>query len=148
MPIEPQISKEVITQHILQRIERYEKAIINTLSYIGEECVREARIAGNYTDQTGNLRSSTGYIIVNNGEIIQVSKFSPVSRGSAGAKEGEEFVKQLARQYNKGIAIIVAVGMNYASYVANKGYNVLDSSELKAEVLIPKMLAELGLNLK
>lgn len=38
------------------------KALVEQLTYIGEECVRIARENGSYNDITGNLRSSIGYL--------------------------------------------------------------------------------------
>jgi hypothetical protein len=38
----------------------------------------------------------------------------------------------------------MATGMNYSSYVAAKGYNVIDSAEDMAERLVPQLMRELG----
>ena len=54
------------------------QSAISVLDYVGLECVKEARIAGKYTDRTGNLRSSTGYAVVYNGRIIRQSNFEKV----------------------------------------------------------------------
>ena len=43
--------------------ERAEERIFKLLSAAGEKFVEVARKSGNYTDRTGNLRSSVGYII-------------------------------------------------------------------------------------
>jgi hypothetical protein len=52
-------------------------------------------------------------------------------------------VEELAPQYTCGIALIVVAGMEYAATVAAKGYNVLDSAELTAQALVPKLLQQL-----
>ena len=48
-------------------LEKVRRQIIRELSIIGERCINEARLKGSYTDHTGNLRSSVGYVIVEDG---------------------------------------------------------------------------------
>lgn len=50
--------------------ERAEERIFKLLSAAGEKFVEVARKSGNYTDRTGNLRSSVGYIIAMDGETV------------------------------------------------------------------------------
>lgn len=119
--------------------EKYRKACILKLQYVGEKCIRDARLTGSYTDRTGNLRSSIGYVIVDRGQIAYESEFPSVKNGSEGAKEGKVYAHELANQFGSGIALIVVAGMSYASYVQRRGYNVTASAELIAEQLISKM---------
>ncbi|MDR0864961.1 MAG: hypothetical protein LBO74_08525 [Candidatus Symbiothrix sp.] len=137
-----------IDNYITNLVQRKEQVIIRNLCYVGEKCLNEARTNGGYYDQTGNLRSSIGYVVVVDGNVIQMSSFSTVKQGKQGASDGQEFVKQLISKFPKGICLIVVAGMNYASYVSAKGYNVLDSSELLAEKLVPQMLSKLGFRRK
>ena len=37
---------------------------IKAFIYVGEACLKEARLNGNYTDRTGNLRNSIGYAVL------------------------------------------------------------------------------------
>jgi len=67
-----------------------------------------------------------------------------VKQGKDGSSKGAAYVKSLARKFPQGICLIVVAGMNYASYVSAKGLDVLDSSELLAERLVPQMLKQLG----
>lgn len=46
------------------------KKILLFLQAGGERFVKYARENGSYEDRTGNLRSSIGYIIVKNGDIV------------------------------------------------------------------------------
>lgn len=115
------------------------------LNYVGLECVREARTKRRYTDQTGNLRSSTGYCILYNGVIVHQSGFEAVKTTAAqGAASGKKLMNNLIAQNSTGIVLIVVAGMNYAAYVEAKGLNVLDSSEIMAKKLIRKTLKRLG----
>jgi len=150
MPIKRETPNSAIDDYIQELVERKKQVIIRNLAYVGEQCVNEARsYNGNqYTDQTGNLRSSTGYVIVSDGNIDKIGNFQPIKGGNEGAKEGQVFAKQIASQFPKGICLIVVAGMKYAAYVSAKGYNVLDSSELLADKLVPQMLNQLGITYK
>lgn len=133
-----------VEAYLDEQIERIEQRIIYNLSYVGEQCLTEARSTNSYKDQTGNLRSSIGYIIVKDGKVIRQSDFAVVRKGSEGKSEGEKFARSLASKFPDGIVLIVVAGMNYASYVSAKGYNVLDSAELLADRLVPSILKQLG----
>ncbi|MDR1223687.1 MAG: hypothetical protein LBL07_12550, partial [Tannerella sp.] len=87
---------------------------------------------------------STGYIVVADGNVIRMSDFKQVKQGAEGTSDGEAFARQLIGRFPQGICLIVVAGMKYAACVSAKGYNVLDSSELLAEKLVPKMLKQLG----
>lgn len=135
-----------IMQHMDNELAAFERVIIRRLQYMGEKCIVQARDHGSYQDQTGNLRSSVGYVIVRNGAILSGSNFDTVKGGSEGQSEGRSFAQELASKFTKGIALIVVAGMEYASYVEAKGYDVLTSSEMLAEREVPKLLSKLGLD--
>lgn len=143
MPIRPLTTRQEIATYIEQQVRRTEQAVINTLAYVGETCVRTARIAGSYTDQTGNLRSSTGYVLVKDGRVVHASSFDVEKGGSDGASKGKAFAEQKAREHPKGIVLIVVAGMKYAAYVSASGRDVLDSAELRADQLVPQLLGQL-----
>lgn len=145
MPIKRTNNSNAIKAYINEHIERIQSAIEYNLCYVGETCVNKARSSGNYTDRTHNLRSSTGYIVVRNGAVVQMSKFEPISGGAKGGRTGKSFATELAKKYNTGYVLIVVAGMRYAAFVSAKGYDVLDSAELLAERLVPDMLKRIGL---
>lgn len=121
-------------------LEKVRRQIIRELSIIGERCINEARLKGSYTDHTGNLRSSVGYVIVEDGQIAQLGGFEPVNGAKEGSEAGKEYARSLATNYPQGYTLIVVAGMHYAEYVAAKGYDVLDSSELLARQLADKLI--------
>lgn len=128
----------------LHQFEQVRRNAIKVLKYVGEQCVNEMRNRGSYTDRTRNLRGSTGYIIVEDGRIIEQSSFTPVKNGTdEGPHKGQSFAKELAGTYPKGLVLIVVAGMNYAAYVQDKGYNVTSSAEALAEKQIPRLLYRL-----
>lgn len=125
-----------VKKGIMEQKSRY----IEWLQYIGEQCVNEARLSGSYTDRTGNLRSSIGYAIVEDGRIITVTGFQQVKTGTDGESKGSSYIQELAALNNKGLVLIVVAGMKYAYFVQDKGYNVLDSAESLAEKLINQLM--------
>lgn len=126
---------------IIQRaLEKRKREYITWLQYVGEMCVNDARLSGSYTDRTGNLRSSTGYAIIDNGQIVKSADFKQVAQGSAGPTNGKQFLQRIATESNSALVLVIVAGMNYAAYVQDKGYNVLDSAEALAEKLISKLL--------
>lgn len=131
-----------------------EDAVLYSLGVLGEKCVKEARSnhegtgktrRKEYTNRSGNLTSSMGYVIAKDGVVIRQQGFETVLEGSEGSAAGPVFAAGIAERYRNGYALIVVAGMNYAAYVADKGYNVLDSAELLAEREAKKMLKDLGI---
>jgi hypothetical protein len=147
MPIRRLTPDSAIDNYIENLVERTKQGIIYELYCIGEQCLNQARSTDSYKDRTGNLRSSIGYVIVVDGKIDVISSFGLGMLGQ-GASEGEAFAKQTASKFPRGICLIVVAGMNYATYVSAKGYDVLDSSELLADKLVPQMLKKLGFKRK
>lgn len=144
MPIKRLTPTAEIDRYIAGRVEAIKKALVYNLCAVGEQVLNAARLTNSYKDQTGNLRSSIGYVVAVDGEIVQMSSFEVVKEGSEGARGGKEYAMQLVWDFPQGIVLIVVAGMNYASYVSAKGYDVLDSSELLADKLVPQMLQQLG----
>lgn len=116
-------------------IDMVEEKLYQGLRRIGEESIRIMRetnekMGRDYQDQTGNLRSSCGYAIAVNGNILQIGGF-------IGTKEGKETGESLARRIainesaNRFCLVLVA-GMEYASYVQAMGYDVMESAEINA----------------
>lgn len=133
-----------IDKYIEEQIKRTTDAIIYNLQYVGERCLNTARQTNSYKDQTGNLRSSLGYIIAIDGKIIRQSSFEIVKDGGDGKKSGIQFAKEIVRQFPEGIVLIVVAGMHYAKYVSATGRDVIDSAELLADKLVPQILKQLG----
>ena len=132
---------------LMREAERVERLTIRALSKLGEQCVTKIRDrAGDksWYDQTGNLRSSVGYVIAHNKNIIQCSTFNQVNQGSEGVKTGKDLAKELAKRYSNNYVLIVVAGMNYAEFVeAMDNKDVLASTELWAREQVPLMLEKL-----
>lgn len=148
MPIKNLTPEGAISEFIGQQVERVTSALIYNLCAVGEQVLNQARSTNSYKDQTGNLRSSIGYVVAVDGEVVQSSSFEVVKNGAGGSRDGKSCALDLVKQFPEGIVLIVVAGMNYASYVSAKGYDVLDSSEVLAERLVPEILKQLGFNFK
>jgi hypothetical protein len=149
MGITPAFKQEDIAKRMDKFVEVIEKRIIERLQYLGEMCVTHARsIPANvgFTDQTGNLRSSIGYMIFRDGVALHGS-YDPVKGGNQGALTGENLAKKIGERYRQGICLVVTAGMDYALHVEAKGRDVLTSAESMAKQELPRMLDELKQNI-
>lgn len=117
------------------------KRIIRVLTYVGEHAVNLARNGKTYHDQTGNLRSSIGYIIGIEGRI----KKENIEGTSEGVSRAKELADKVLGESKEGYVLIVFAGMNYASAVESKGYDVISNSILPANEMFSEI--KKGLNL-
>lgn len=138
--------KNAFYNYVIEQAEGARIGAINVLNYVGLQCVTEARKNGGYTDRSGNLRSSIGYVVLENGQPVKKGSFNKVLATANEAEEkSNELMTRLAETYNTGLVLVVVAGMDYAAYVEARGYNVLNSAETLAKTLVPKMLKQLGL---
>lgn len=143
MPAEVKFSAKRIRERINSKLAAQRKAIIENLFYIGEECLRNARENHRYKNQTGNLCSSIGYAIIEDGQIINEAFFDKsdgeggVKDGAEGMQKGMEYLHKLAtEQPTEGITFMMVAGMPYAQYVEAMSLDVLDTSEQMAKAKI------------
>ncbi len=106
-------------------VKEYDRKAVEWLASLGERVVKYARDHGNYTDRTGNLRNSLGYVVVQSGQI---------QRENFGG-EGEPQQKSRAHALDVArnlppnkIYLVWVAGMEYARYVEANGYDVLQGS--------------------
>lgn len=134
MKLTPTFKVSDIMKDVRVKIENIDEFILNELNYVGLEFVRNARVKADFTDRTGNLRSSIGYMILKNGQIMS-EDFEDSAQGtdkSTGKQKGFEFAF-LKAEVTTGFVLIVVAGMEYAVYVESKGYDVITGSSLLAE---------------
>lgn len=122
-----------------------ETDIVECFKKVGEKAVKVARERGSYSDVTGNLRSSIGYVILKDGEPVQYGAPQAFKGkkgdGERGVAEGQSTLQRLQTKYPKGITLIVCAGMNYAAFVeAIRHKDVLTSAQLEAEAFADKLL--------
>ncbi|MBC7948657.1 MAG: hypothetical protein H7Y42_12290 [Chitinophagaceae bacterium] len=142
--IKPNFTKADISKMLADRVKLIESAIILSLQRVGEEFVRDCRERGSYQDRTGNLRSSTGYVILQNGQQIFGSGFDQIKEGKDGATAGKKLIEGLKTQFPTGFVLIGVAGMNYAAFVETKGLDVITGSSITAMESLKKALARLN----
>jgi len=149
MGITPRFSAGDINREIESQIQRNEIAIVQLLKYVGESCVKIARQKGNYLDQTGNLRSSIGYVVMSRGSVL----FQNFSRAGKPKKSSDLDPVLIAGIYAETLAeikgtkndyvLIVVAGMDYASTVESRGKDVITTAKQYAEQKVPALIAKL-----
>ena len=136
MVLKPLFKMYEIDAFINKKVSSVTEAILAELKELGEACVQEARQSGQYHNITGNLRSSIGYVIANNGRAV-FSNFQQVKDGSKGVAEGRKFAEEKASKHS-GYVLVIVAGMDYALYVESNGKNVLSTTSHKLNTLFPK----------
>ena len=126
--------------------ETLQEQIIIQLQYLGQECVSRIRGRGqseSWIDRTGNLRSSIGSAVYENGKKKLATAFESVFGGQEGSEAGKRMIDALAKEYSQTYAMGVVAGMDYASYVENmNGKDVLASTRLWAESVIGERIED------
>lgn len=100
-------------------VDRAEERIYRLLQRAVEEFVKIARKKGNYQDRTGNLRSSIGYVIIKDGDIL-TENYEQSTSGTdkqTGIREAKRLVSELASVYSDGWVLVGVAAMPYAVYV-------------------------------
>ena len=118
-------SSQSIQRFMDQKAEEFDEKALKTLQFKGEQFVNAARMTDTYTDRTGNLRSSIGYIILKDGQIVD-RNFT--GKSSEGVSKAEKFALELSAKYSNGYVLIGVAGMHYAAYVEARGYDVITGS--------------------
>lgn len=119
-------------------IEEYNRKAVTFLQQLGERVVKYARndesIARHYTDRTGNLRNSIGYVVVQGGRVVSESfkGNTPPAAGYSGG-DGRSIGRAYALTVAQGLPstktyLVWVAGMEYASYVEARGYDVIQGS--------------------
>ncbi len=138
---------KAVNNLLAQEPEIVAEEVIRAFCYLGEWCVKRIRDRSakeSWYDQTGNLRSSIGYAVYRNGNLIEKSPFIKVKDGTTGVEEGEKTLMQLASKYaDNDYSLIIVAGMEYAEYVeAMEGKDVLASTEILARDKLPQYITK------
>lgn len=135
-----------ITESIDKVRANFNTAMSANLNYVGLDAIRHARLNRGYTNRTANLCNSIAYTArINNfqSKTQSIGEVQPEQSNEEGANLSEAIVKghtlsNVENQRNGiqtqgGVSLTLVAGMEYARYVEDMGYNVLDSSSKKAE---------------
>lgn len=101
----------------------------------GEKFIEIARKSGSYKDQTGNLRSSIGYIIAKDGEVVK-ENFVESDKGTdktTGKYKGHRLAEKVSLSHANGYVLVGVAGMEYAAALEAKGYEVASGANAQCE---------------
>jgi hypothetical protein len=131
------------------KVQAGSKAVLNAYNLAGLEFVKEARektkADGGFGDITGNLRSSIGYIILQNGKQIE-ENFEASDAGTIkveGVIQGIFTAQEIAQDYSRGLVLICVAGMDYAAAVESRGYDVITGSSLNLQTRLKELLKQI-----
>lgn len=167
MSFTPQFNVADLMKGVDVQIGRMEQFLINELDRVGLKFVAAARSkvssdeykaalasmshakgmrraelgpeSPSFQDQTGNLRSSIGYVIFKNGQPVRENFEGDASEGKT---KGYEYAAAQSQSF-EGFMLIVVAGMDYAVYVEGYGYDVITGSSLLADDDIKKVFSKL-----
>lgn len=144
MPIKPR--SKATTHHVkemtMAALETKRKAIRYAMAMAGEAAVTYARdVVNTYKDRTGNLRSSIGFTIAENGEVVSSSDFSqmpPKEKSVAELNGGDQgkakALEIISESPNHDFILVLVAGMKYADYVQRiHGLDVLQGASIIME---------------
>lgn len=125
----------------LQRAARkIQENVLKALSKLGDESVvriRNRSTKESWIDHTGNLRSSIGFAVYEQGSKYMESAFSQVLSGTDGSVKGKKMINDLAKEYSRVYALVVVAGMEYAGEVeALESKDVLASTKIWATSIV------------
>ena len=98
----------------------------------GEEAVHVQKRESDYLNHTFNLCNAPGYAVTIDGKEVARNIPADGEHREAEAKTN----KTLDKADKSGTGLILADGMEYASYVSSKGYDVLDTGLLHADKVL------------
>lgn len=138
--IKPKFSNDYIRKELLRVRQVLVKDVASICAYAGERFITDARSSlkidsaafpeGDYTDRTGNLRSSIGYIVLIEGLVTYSSD-----------NHASDYLKGIiASLPPTKVRLIGFAYMEYASYLESMGYNVISSQANVLFVDLSKLL--------
>lgn len=143
----PKFNQSNMAKVLADRKKRIEEAILLRLQRIGEQFVTNARQKADFTDRTGNLRSSIGYVILKNGQQL-VENFQQRAGGPEGEEKAREVMEEAKKKFPTGFVLIGVAGMDYAAAVESNGYDVITSSAGLAESALRTAITKIADQLK
>lgn len=165
LTFQPMFDKRQVDKLLSTFREKVRTKIITTLIRAGDEFVSYARQKHTYENRTGNLTSSIGYIVIEDGVVVNMSDFDAVATsdrvvlvdfttksvkqvkfkasikggdGEEGSATGYNLAMDIASGYPAGIVLIGVAGMEYGKYVEAMGFDVITGAAIHTEEFIKR----------
>lgn len=136
--------KAAVNEFLNKALKLMQGNVLKALSKLGDEAVVKIRIRSaseSWIDHTGNLRSSIGFAVYEQGVKHMESAFAQVLGGIEGSAKGRKMINDLAKEYSKVYALVVVAGMEYAGEVeALDSKDVLASARVWVESVVEKRI--------
>nr|DAZ05541.1 MAG TPA: hypothetical protein [Caudoviricetes sp.] len=138
----PLFSDSDISQWFDHFQDRAEERFQKLFAAAGEKFVEIARKSGDYKDRTGNLRSSIGYIIAMDGDIVSENfeKSDKGSDGNTGLSKARQLAENISLAYQNSYVLIGVAGMEYAASVEAQGKDVVTTGDIQCQEYLRKAL--------
>lgn len=115
-----------VAAYIQQETEAWFQSLVEPFRVTGRDLVDRARAQtkaiGGWGNITWNLRSSIGYLLMYNGEVVE-TYFPVLETGAEGSETGENYAREIALLVNEGegVQLVIVAGMEYALLVERQG---------------------------
>jgi len=115
----------------VEEVEEYANELMKEAAHNAVDTQKERNVSSKktYQNHTWNLRNAPGAAVVRNGEIIDLY----ISADGDHVEAKNRTAVKLVFEKKPKNGIVVADGMDYASFVSSKGFDVLDSASLTVE---------------
>jgi len=124
------------TEELDKEIKKLEDKLQTMLELAGEKYISEARQNGakvkTYEDRTGNLRNANSYVVKKKGQTV---------REVIGRPETARLISE--DPSDADLSLTCGDGMEYASFVEAKGFDVVSSAQLATERFVTEELQKL-----
>jgi len=126
-------------------VDKYEKevirqSIVDRFIEAGDKFYKLAQDNAAYQNHTYDLRSSIGYLVMENGKVL-AKKFETKEGSPNGEREGYELAISIGVEVSENqIALVGVAGMGYAAAVEHKGRDVITNSSGEAMKILLKAL--------
>jgi len=110
-------------------VEEWFDELVDHYRQSGIAFVERAVAKATFNNITWNLRSSIGYLIIYNGEVVE-AYFKDLVAGTEGQAVGEDYALFVAKLIDEGegLSMALVAGEEYAYYVEAKGKDVISGS--------------------
>lgn len=127
--IEADFDLDELNSLIDDEVENWFEGLVEIYKQAGIDFVERAVAKATFNNITWNLRSSIGYLILYNGQVVD-SYFKDLVAGTEGQEVGEDYALFVAKLIDEGegLSMALVAGEEYAYYVEAKNRDVISGS--------------------
>lgn len=136
-----EVDKKAAEKMRARYLEARSKYVRDRFIETGKKFAQNAWANADFLNHTFDLRSSIGFVVVENGRIVH-DEFRIISTGSAGSATGLKVAHEAIAELDGDdeFALIGVAGMGYAIYVESKGKDVITGSAGLAKSILERVM--------